>query len=494
MKDAAGRVIYVGKAKNLRARAGSYFLKAAAEDPRTARLVPEIRDIDYLEAESEVDALLMEARLIKDIQPKFNRDLRDDKTFPYLEIYTREDFPRVEFTREPKSAGHEALRAVRQPAGAAGRDPGAAKDLSASAPARWTSTRTTRAGGGSGRACWPRSASVRPRATCGSRRRSTARTSAGLQQFLEGKKESLLERDARGDGSGGPRAAASRRPPGCATKSTCWKRSTSAASWKRTSSPRCFPSIRRRGWRAAKGAAPGQAAADDRGGRHCAHRRHRDRGQPGAVHRRAAVQAGLQADANPHGRRGSTTWPASARWSPGGSSGCDEEGELLPDILLIDGGKGQFNAALAAFAALEIEPPTVVSLAKREEEIYLPERRRAAAPQPPLLCPAAAAIRPRRGPPFRPALSPHPSPPHRRWASERARRFLIKPRPAVATWNAARCVVARSATNGRGFMEDKTQDPNRHNRQNRKILRQGLQRPRESLQSESVGNMPITWQ
>jgi excinuclease ABC subunit C len=101
MKDTAGRVIYVGKAKNLRSRAGSYFLKAAAEDQRTARLVQEIRDIDYLEAESEIDALLMEARLIKDILPKYNRDLRDSKTFPYLEIDVREDYPRVRFTREP---------------------------------------------------------------------------------------------------------------------------------------------------------------------------------------------------------------------------------------------------------------------------------------------------------------------------------------------------------------------------------------------------------
>src|SRR5262245_18275396 len=105
MKDSAGRVIYVGKAKNLRARAGSYFLKAAAEERRTAELVREIHDIDFLEAESEVDALLVEARLVKDIQPKFNQDLKDDKTFPYLEIYNREDFPRVEFTREPKSRG-----------------------------------------------------------------------------------------------------------------------------------------------------------------------------------------------------------------------------------------------------------------------------------------------------------------------------------------------------------------------------------------------------
>ena len=105
MKDAAGRVIYVGKAKNLRARAGSYFLKAAAEDRRTADMVREIADIDCLECESEVDALLAEARLIKDVQPKYNQDLKDDKSFPYLEISTREDFPRVEFTRTPHERG-----------------------------------------------------------------------------------------------------------------------------------------------------------------------------------------------------------------------------------------------------------------------------------------------------------------------------------------------------------------------------------------------------
>ena len=105
MKDAAGRVIYVGKAKNLRARAGSYFLKAAAVDRRTAELVRDICDIDFIPAESEVDALLVEARLIKDVQPKYNQLLKDDKTFPYLEISTREDFPRVEFTREPHERG-----------------------------------------------------------------------------------------------------------------------------------------------------------------------------------------------------------------------------------------------------------------------------------------------------------------------------------------------------------------------------------------------------
>jgi excinuclease ABC subunit C len=120
MKDAAGRVIYVGKAKNLRSRAGSYFLKAAAEDSRTAKLVPEIRDIDYIDAESEIDALLIEARLIKDILPKFNRDLRDSKTFPYLEIFTHEDFPRVRFTREPRDRGTKLYGPFANPRGLRG--------------------------------------------------------------------------------------------------------------------------------------------------------------------------------------------------------------------------------------------------------------------------------------------------------------------------------------------------------------------------------------
>lgn len=105
MKDSEARVIYVGKAVNLRNRAGSYFTAAAEADRRTADLIPEIADIDYIEAESEVDALLLESRLIKDIQPRFNSLLKDDKTFPYLQITTREDFPRVEFTRQPRTSG-----------------------------------------------------------------------------------------------------------------------------------------------------------------------------------------------------------------------------------------------------------------------------------------------------------------------------------------------------------------------------------------------------
>lgn len=102
MKDGNERIIYIGKAKSLRKRASSYFRKDAIEDLRVGPLVREIRNIDHIETESEVEALLLEARLIKDIQPKYNKELKDDKTFPYIQITSREDFPKVEITRQPR--------------------------------------------------------------------------------------------------------------------------------------------------------------------------------------------------------------------------------------------------------------------------------------------------------------------------------------------------------------------------------------------------------
>src|SRR4029077_19232771 len=76
-----------------------------AEDRRTAELIKHIADIDFIPTDTEVDALLREARLVKDIRPRFNTELKDDKTFPYLQIRIREEFPRVEFTRKPRRRG-----------------------------------------------------------------------------------------------------------------------------------------------------------------------------------------------------------------------------------------------------------------------------------------------------------------------------------------------------------------------------------------------------
>jgi excinuclease ABC subunit C len=107
-KDSAGVVLYVGKAKNLRSRVASYLQPSAnliaSRGPEIDRMVRDLLDdIDVLVTDSEVDALLRENRLIKDIQPRFNERQKDDKSFPYLQITTREDFPRVSITRQPRS-------------------------------------------------------------------------------------------------------------------------------------------------------------------------------------------------------------------------------------------------------------------------------------------------------------------------------------------------------------------------------------------------------
>ena len=109
MKDRQGRVLYVGKARDLRARVSSYFQDSAdllaSRGPEIAHMAALAADIDFLDCETEVDALLTENRLIKDIQPPYNERLRDDKSFPYLEITTRGDFPGVYVTRKPQPKG-----------------------------------------------------------------------------------------------------------------------------------------------------------------------------------------------------------------------------------------------------------------------------------------------------------------------------------------------------------------------------------------------------
>ena len=109
MKDRDGRVLYVGKARDLRSRVSSYFQDSAdlltSRGPEIAHMAAQVEDIDFLDCETEVDALLTENRLIKDIQPPFNERLKDDKSFPYLEITTGDDFPGVYVTRSPRIKG-----------------------------------------------------------------------------------------------------------------------------------------------------------------------------------------------------------------------------------------------------------------------------------------------------------------------------------------------------------------------------------------------------
>ena len=98
-KDNSGDIIYIGKAKHLRNRVRSYFQKSKYQSPKNISMVKRINDIEWLVVGNEVEALLTEANLIKQHQPHYNVNLKDDKSFPYIRI-TKEPYPRVFITRE----------------------------------------------------------------------------------------------------------------------------------------------------------------------------------------------------------------------------------------------------------------------------------------------------------------------------------------------------------------------------------------------------------
>jgi len=98
MKSEKGHVIYVGKAKSLRKRVASYFLKTAGQSTKTASLVSHISDIDYMVTSSEVEALILENNLIKRHRPRYNVILRDDKNYPYLRL-SSEEYPKLTVVR-----------------------------------------------------------------------------------------------------------------------------------------------------------------------------------------------------------------------------------------------------------------------------------------------------------------------------------------------------------------------------------------------------------
>ncbi len=97
-KDQHGEVIYVGKARNLRARVRSYFSDDRLADSKTGTLISDARDIEYILVDNNKEALALENNLIKQWKPRFNILLRDDKTFPYIKL-TNEKYPRVYVTR-----------------------------------------------------------------------------------------------------------------------------------------------------------------------------------------------------------------------------------------------------------------------------------------------------------------------------------------------------------------------------------------------------------
>lgn len=98
--DEAGKVIYVGKAKDLRSRVKNYFTKSGQTSIRLQKLVSNIREIDFIEVDSELEALILESNLIKELRPKYNILMKDDKNYVYIKVTLQEDFPRIDLVRK----------------------------------------------------------------------------------------------------------------------------------------------------------------------------------------------------------------------------------------------------------------------------------------------------------------------------------------------------------------------------------------------------------
>ena len=368
LKDRAGLVIYVGKATNLRARAGSYFLQAASLEPRTAHWVHEIRDADYLECDSEVDALLSESRLIKDIQPKYNKDSKDDRSFPYLMITTREDFPRVEVTREPKSSRVKLFG----PFASAGALRGAIQVLQKIFKFRTCSLDIE---AGDQRWEWFRPCLLADinqcTAPCNLRisKEDYRRDIKRLRLFLDGKKTTLLKQ----------------MQDEMQEASSCQQFERAA---RLRDEIQMLETLDQRG-KLDTHAQPEVFYTDPKKGLHGLRQVLKLDQQPRIIEGiDIAHLAGQQTVASlvqfidgfpfKNGYR---------RYKIRDVKGVDDyrsihevvsrryrklydEGEIFPDILLIDGGKGQLNAARAAFREQQIPPPMLLSLAKQQENLY----------------------------------------------------------------------------------------------------------------------------
>jgi excinuclease ABC subunit C len=370
MKDAQGRVVYIGKAKNLRSRASHYFTQAAAEDRRTADLVRVIADVDFLPADTEVDALLMEARLVKDIQPRFNVGLKDNKSFPYLQIRYREDFPRVEFTRTPRRRGvklygpftsAKSLRAAIQVLQRIFKFRTCSLDIKAD-DERWR---------------WFRPCilhNIRQcTAPCNFRvtKEEYRKQIRALRLVLAGKKDKLL-REMERDMQEASQALQFEKAARLRDDIQALKSLSLRGEVDKDVQPEVFQIEPKKGLVGLRKVLGLEKTPRVIEGVDVAHLGGQETVaslvrfidglpfKPGYRRYRIKTVQGVDDFA-------SIREVVSRRFRR-----LTQEEEVFPDILLIDGGKGQLNAALEAFRVMGIEPPCLISLAKREEEVYRP--------------------------------------------------------------------------------------------------------------------------
>jgi len=367
-KDKAGRVLYIGKAASLRSRVRSYFSERPTDRPNVEVMMPQVADVEVIEAESAVDAMLMESRLIKDIRPKYNIEQKDGKTYPYIEIAVREDFPRVALTREPAERGTRLF--------------GPFTDVDGARTALQVMQRIFRfrTCGLDIRADDEKRRFQRPcllyyikqcTGACGdlvSREAYRADVRA-LVRFLAGKRQRLVRELKAAMAEAADRRAYERaaelRDQIAALESLDKRGSLLAHPQPEvfyTDPTRGLERLRKvLGLEAVPRAIEGVDIATTSGSESVGalvtfldgkpfksgYRRFRIRDVQG-VDDYAMIREVV-------GRR---------------FARLDREGEVFPDLLLIDGGPGQLNAALEALAAIDVAPPVVLSIAKREELVY----------------------------------------------------------------------------------------------------------------------------
>jgi excinuclease ABC subunit C len=372
LKDAQGRVLYIGKAKNLRSRAGSYFQKTAAEDVRIKDWIGEVVDVDFLAAESEVDALLLEARLIKDIQPKYNAELKDDKSFPYLQITTGEDFPRVNFTREPLDHGVKlygpfprarSLRGAIQVLQKIFKFRTCALEIEEDDP-RWR---------------WFRPCLLHSidqcSAPCNLRvdRESYRKDIHRLRLFLDGKKDIVLA-EMEAEMREASQARQFEKAARIRDELLALRNLNLRGDLAKHAQPEVFYVDPRKGLKGLKKILKLESVPRTIHGVDIAHL-----GGTETVGSLVTFIDGLPF--KPGYRRykirsvkGVDDYASIREVMSRRVQGLREREEPFPDIFLIDGGKGQLAAALEAFAALNVDPPILIALAKQQEELFVPGR------------------------------------------------------------------------------------------------------------------------
>lgn len=383
MKDAAGVVIYIGKALRLPDRVSSYFVPSTDLGFAKQPMLDVVHDFEFLVCESEWEALLTENRLIKDTKPRFNVRLLDDKTFPYLVVTTREDFPRVFVTRNPTGAGDEAMQELMKGAKVFGpfANAGALREALATLQ-RVFKYRTCKLDIIENE---PKNRFFRPcllynigqcTAPCADKIKK-AEYGADVERFVKflGTKQSVMLRELREEME---KAAADLR----------FEKAASVRDQIKAIERLSERADRRDGWQPETEAVifePDKALKSLQKtleleepircieGIDIAHLQGNETvgskvcfidGRPFKdQYRRFKIQTVDNDDYS------SIREVVLRRYREAGAGQ-----ELYPEVILIDGGLGQLHAGLEAFATLDVKPPMVISLAKKEELVYVQRR------------------------------------------------------------------------------------------------------------------------